>query len=195
MVFRSMHPDDYVAPPFEPPMRIDCICTRCSCEFCNKEAPQQKSVAAQPSTNITTGAVMKKAVSVQQPAQMAGQQSTQIITGKESAAHGPGCMCTTCTCDPCKQDASKAALQASKSATGAKVEHPPGCSCKACGCDSCKYGGAAESFVSAKGSKPALGVGKSEAGPLHCNCPTCTCAEGKTIRTCFWRGTSLSFQA
>lgn len=28
---------DYVPPPFEVPVRIECICKRCSCIFCNKD--------------------------------------------------------------------------------------------------------------------------------------------------------------
>lgn len=36
---------DYVPPPFEVPVRIECICKRCSCIFCNKDGKSLRVVA------------------------------------------------------------------------------------------------------------------------------------------------------
>ncbi|KAL1516635.1 hypothetical protein ABEB36_000520 [Hypothenemus hampei] len=194
----SGHPIDQVPPAFEPPMRIDCICNKCSCINCNKQAPAQRSVAAQPSIAQMQGTKIKTTVSIQQPpAEVLAAQSkileAQSTILASSKIHPIGCLCSICKCDPCKQDpngsinagvSQGAIVNQSAVISQTIAEHGPGCICPVCICLSCEMTSsvAPESSIAAKTSQ-LRAAPSTMAEPVHCDCPTCTCTEGGLIKS------------
>ncbi|XP_050300880.1 uncharacterized protein LOC126739300 isoform X2 [Anthonomus grandis grandis] len=188
-------PDDYVPPPFEIPVRIECICKRCSCTFCNKDAPPQRDVAAQPSVGIGIKDVtFGKDVSAQQsqiqksisthPKNCTCQACTCIEEKHNQtpgdlgapSQHADKCTCQRCDCNPCR--------------FMGPVQHPPGCTCQRCFCSPCKFdNNAIPPSTSQHGQGVGVAPGASQHGGgtgvqgFNCECEKCVCSPCKFKET------------